>query len=128
MESSKAYKGIFWSAVERFSTQGAHFLLSIILARMIAPHHFGLLAMLTIFIAVANAFVDSGFSMALVQKQDRTEKDYSTVFFFNIIISIIIFFILFLISPYIAAFYEEHILETLTKYVSLNIIITSLCK
>ena len=125
MESSKAYKGIFWSAVERFSTQGAHFLLSIILARMIAPHHFGLLAMLTIFIAVANAFVDSGFSMALVQKQDRTEKDYSTVFFFNIIISIIIFFILFLISPYIAAFYEEPILETLTKYVSLNIIITS---
>jgi O-antigen/teichoic acid export membrane protein len=123
--STIAVKGILWSAIERFSTQGALFVLSIILARIIAPHNFGLLAMLSIFIEIANTFVDSGFSKALVQKQDRTEKDFSTVFFFNIIISIIIYLVLFLTSPYIAAFYNEPILETLTKYVSINIIITS---
>lgn len=123
--SNIALRGAFWSAVERFATQGVQFIISIILARMIAPYNFGLLAMLTIFIAVANTFVDCGFSNVLVQKQKRTEKDFSTVFIFNVTVSIIIFFILFLLSPIIASFYGEPKLEILTKCVSLNIIITS---
>ena len=123
--SNKAVKGIIWSAVERFSTQGAQFVISIILARMIAPHDFGLLAMLTIFISVANIFVDSGFSSALVQKKERTEKDFSTVFYFNIVISILIYLFLFFLSPFIARFYNEPVLELLTKVISLNIVINS---
>lgn len=123
--SNIATKGVFWSSIERFSTQGVQFVLSIILARMIAPYDFGLLAMLSIFIALGNAFVDSGFSNVLIQKQDRTEKDFSTVFYFNVVVSILIYSFLFIISPCIANFYDEPKLEILTKFVSINIIITS---
>ena len=81
---NKATKGVFWSAIERFSVQGIQFVLSIIIARLLLPSDYGLIAMLSIFLAVAQSFIDSGFSNALIQKQNRTEIDYSTVFYFNI--------------------------------------------
>ena len=82
---NKATKGVFWSAIERFSVQGIQFVLSIIIARLLLPSDYGLIAMLSIFLAVAQSFIDSGFSNALIQKQNRTEIDYSTVFYFNIL-------------------------------------------
>ena len=78
---NKATKGVFWSAIERFSVQGIQFVLSIIIARLLLPSDYGLIAMLSIFLAVAQSFIDSGFSNALIQKQNRTEIDYSTVFY-----------------------------------------------
>ena len=75
--SRQAVKGVMWSAVERFSVQGIQFALSIVIARLVLPSEYGLIAMLGIFLAIAQAFVDSGFSNALIQKKDRTEVDYS---------------------------------------------------
>lgn len=119
-------QSVSWSAIERFSVQAIQFVISIILARLVAPAEFGLIAMLTIFIAVAQSFVDSGFSSALVQKRKRTEIDFSTVFYFNIAISILIYLILYLSAPYIALFYDEPLLNMLCKWMGLNIIIQGL--
>ncbi|KAA6342558.1 Teichuronic acid biosynthesis protein TuaB [termite gut metagenome] len=121
----QAVKGVAWSAVERFSVQGVQFVLSIILARLVAPSEYGLIAMLGIFLAIAQSFIDSGFSNALIQKKDRTETDYSTVFYFNIVVAGIVYGILFLCSPYVAGFYKEPQLETITKWIGLNIILSA---
>ena len=117
---SQAVRGVLWSAVERFSVQGIQFVLSIIIARLVAPSEYGLIAMLGIFLAIAQTFIESGFSNALIQKKDRTEIDFSTVFYFNIVVSLVVYLILFLSAPYIA------LLDIITKWVGLNIIISAL--
>jgi O-antigen/teichoic acid export membrane protein len=119
-------KGVFWSSVERFSAQGIQFVLGLILARILSPSEYGIIGMLSIFIAVAQSFIDSGFSNALIRKKDRNEVDYSTVFYFNIIVGIVAYFILFFLAPLIANFYETPILSQLTKVVALNVFINSL--
>lgn len=119
----KAAKGVIWSAIERFSVQGIQFILSIIIARLVAPSEYGLIAMLSIFLAIAQSFIDSGFSNALIQKQNRTEIDYSTVFYFNIAVAFGLYGIFYISSPYIASFYKEPQLETIAKWVGINIII-----
>lgn len=122
---SQAVKGVVWSAVERFSVQGIQFVLSIIIARLVAPSEYGLIAMLGIFLAIAQTFIDSGFSIALIQKKDRTEVDFSTVFYFNIIISLVVYLLLFFAAPYITIFYNEPSLNIITKWLGLNIIISA---
>ena len=117
---------IAWSAVERFSVQGIQFILSIIITRLVLPSDYGLIAMLGIFLAIAQTFIDSGFSVALIQKQNRTNVDYSTVFYFNVAVGILSYLFLCLLSPYIASFYGEPRLEMITKVVSLNLVINSL--
>lgn len=112
---SQAVRGVLWSAVERFSVQGIQFVLSIIIARLVAPSEYGLIAMLGIFLAIAQTFIESGFSNALIQKKDRTEIDFSTVFYFNIVVSLVVYLILFLSAPYIALFYKEPLLDIITK-------------
>ena len=92
--ASKTVNGLFWSSMERLSVQGAQFVLSLFIARILSPSDYGLVAMLGIFMAVAQTFVDSGFSNALIQKQGRTDVDYSTVFFFNIFIGIAMYLLL----------------------------------
>lgn len=120
----QAVKGVMWSAVERFSVQGIQFILTIVIARLVLPSDYGLIAMLSIFLAIAQVFVDSGFSNALIQKKDRTETDFSTVFYFNILISIIIYILLYISAPYIATFYREPELSPVTRWMGLNIIIS----
>lgn len=83
--------------------------------------------MLSIFIALSNAIIDSGFSNALIQKKDVSESDYSTVFFINIILGILVSVCLYLCAPYIADFYNSPILNEVTRWTSLNLIITSFC-
>lgn len=122
---NKALKGVMWSAVERFSVQGLQFALSIIIARLVSPSDFGLIAMLSVFIAISQTFVDSGFSNALIQKKDRTEVDFSTVFYFNIVVSLIVYYILFLIAPFISSFYDEPQLDIICKFTGLSIIVSS---
>jgi teichuronic acid exporter len=127
MESltEKATRGILWSSVERFAAQGAGFLIGIILARVLAPSDYGVIGMLTIFLAIAQTVVDSGFSSALVQKKDRTEFDLSTVFYFNLGVSSLIYVVLFVASGWIAAFYEVPSLELITKVIALNFVISA---
>lgn len=122
----KTVKGVFWSAVDRFSAQGIQFVFSILIARLLLPEDYGVIAMLNIFLAVSQTFIDSGFGTALIRKIDRTEADFSTVFYFNIIVASVFYLILFFSAPAIAKFYETPLLESVTKVVALNLIIGSL--
>lgn len=121
----QAVKGVVWSAVERFSVQGIQFVLSIVIARLVSPSEYGLIAMLGIFMAIAQTFIDSGFSNALIQKKNRTEVDFSTVFYFNIAVALLVYLILYSSAPYIALFYKEPLLDVITKWVGVNIIISA---
>ena len=123
----KTTKGLFWSSVERFSNQGVQFVFSIILARLLSPSDYGIIAMVTIFFAVAQSFVDSGFSNALVRKTDRVEEDLSTCFYFNIGVGIIAYIVLFLIAPLVANFYNQPILSPIIRITGLGVILNSLC-
>ena len=123
----KTTKGLFWSSVERFSNQGVSFIFSIILARILAPSDFGIIAMIGIFFAVAQSFVDSGFSNALVRKTDRREEDLSTCFYFNIGVGIVAYIVLFLIAPFIADFYNQPILSPIIRITGFGVVLNSLC-
>ena len=103
---NKTVKGIIWSSIERFSVQGVQFLVMLVIARILSPKDFGLVGMLAIFIAVAQSLIDSGFSQALIRKQGRTEIDNSTVFYFNIVISVLLYALFYAIAPWVASFYE----------------------
>lgn len=118
-------RGVAWSAVEKFLRQGLMTLFSILIARQLSPSDYGLVAMLTIFLVVARIFVDSGFVEALIQKQGRTEIDFSTTFWFNIGVSLLIYTVLFLSSPFIADFYGEPLLEELLIWMALIFVINA---
>lgn len=117
--------GLFWSAIERFGQQGIQFVIAIIIARILTPADFGLIGMLAIFIAIVQSFVDSGFGSALIQRQNATQTDFSTIFFFNIIVSGLFYFGLFFSAPLIAKFYNQSILIPITRVMALNVIINS---
>lgn len=124
---NKTRKGIFWSAVEKISTQGMQFLFSIILARLLTPEDYGIIAMPMVFLVLAQVFIDSGFSNALIRKPDLTEKDLSTAFYFNVIVGVFCYAVLFISSPYIASFYDTAILEDILKVTALTTLFTPLC-
>ncbi len=119
----KAVNGVVWSAVERFSVQIIQFIVQIIIARILLPEDYGLIGMLAIFMAIAQTFTDGGFSNALIQKKDRNNTDYSTVFYFNIIIGIVLAIILFSCSGVISEFYNMPKLKLITQVMSINLII-----
>lgn len=119
-------KGVAWSAVDKLSTGGVLFFANIILARILSPKDFGLLAVISIFVQIAQTFIDSGFSNALIQKKDRNQVDYSTVFYFNLAVSIGLYVILYFCSPLIAHFFESPQLTALTRVVGLNFVIGAL--
>lgn len=123
---NQAAKGMMWNAIERFSSQGIQFVLTIIIARILSPDDYGLVAMLGVFMAIAQTIIDSGFSNALIQKKNRTEVDYSTMFYFNIVISILIYLLLFLSAPLIATFYNQPELVKIVRVFSITLIVNSL--
>lgn len=122
---NKAIRGVAWSAVEKFARQGLLTLFSILIARQLTPADYGLVAMLSIFLVIAQIFVDSGFVEALIQKQDRTETDFSTTFWFNIGVALAIYLLLIALSPFIAAFYNEPLLEDLLVWLALLFVINA---
>lgn len=122
----KAAKGILWSTIERFSVQGVQFLIMIVMARLLTPHDYGLIGMLAIFIAVAQSLIDSGFSQALIRKQNRTEVDNNTVFYFNIVVSVLLYLILYISAPFVADFYNTPQLCPVMRVICLSIIFNSL--
>lgn len=128
MSSTKqeALTGIKWSTVERFSIQLINFILGIILARLLSPSDFGIVGMIAIFLSVSQTFVDSGFGNALLRKLDRTEIDFSTVFYFNIAIAILCYIILFLSAPWVANFLHTPILCSILRVQSVILILNSL--
>lgn len=122
----KTVKGVMWSSIDRFSTQGIQFVFSILIARQLLPSDYGVVAMLGIFLAVSQTFIDSGFGTALIRKIDRTDTDFSTVFYFNIVVAAFFYLVLWFAAPYIAAFYEIPLLEDVTRVVALTLIFSSL--
>ena len=118
--------GIGWSAVERFSSQGISFLIQIVLARLLTPSDYGIIGMIAVFLQVSQVFVDSGFANALIQKKECTEEDYSTVFFYNLSVSLIIYILLFVLSPFVANFYNIEIITCVLRVLSLIVIINAL--
>lgn len=119
----KTINGVIWSAIERFSVQIIQFIVQIIIARLLLPSDYGLIGMLAIFMALAQTFTDGGLSNALIQKKDRNETDYSTVFYFNIVIGIFLALIFFLCSGIIAEFYLMPKLKLVIQVMSVNLII-----
>mgnify|MGYP001477441880 CR=1 FL=1 len=123
---SKTITGVLWSAVDNFAAQAITFLVGIILARLLTPAEFGLIGMLAIFISVSETFINSGFTNALIRKNDATETDYSTVFYFNLAAGVTLFVILFFTAPYIGRFFNEPQLIPIVRVLAIGLIISSL--
>lgn len=119
-------KSAKWSAIEKFSVQGVRFILGILMARLLTPGDYGVISMITIFIVISETFADSGFSLALVRQKSSSQADFSTVFYFNIIIAIGCYSLLFFASPFIAEFFKSPILTSVLRIQSLTVIINSL--
>ena len=117
---------MIWSAVQKFGNMGISFVSNIVLARMLTPDDYGCIGMLAIFILVSNTFVDGGFGSALIQKKEPTQKDYSTIFWWNIFISTLLYGILFLSAPFIAEFYHMPLLCSVLRVQGIILIINSL--
>ena len=121
----KTYKGFLWSFIERFLVQFIQFALGILLARILFPSDYGLIGMMTIFIVVSRLFVDSGLANALIQKKDRTEEDFSTVFYFNIIVCLVCYLLIYIGAPYISTFYHTPELRNIIRVFFLSLLIDS---
>lgn len=122
----KTVSGLIWSFVDSMAGQGISFVVSIILARLLSPREFGLIGMITVFIAVSESFINSGFSSALIRKKNCTDTDFSTVFFFNLAAGILFFFLLFLTAPAISNFFNEPELTAILQVLGVVLIIDSL--
>lgn len=122
---NKVMSGLFWKFVERMSAQVVSLVISVILARLLLPDDYGIVALVTIFITLANVFVTNGFSTSLIQKEDADDVDFSTVFYFNIIFSLVLYGIIFLVAPLLANFYEMPLLTPVLRVMGLQIIIAS---
>jgi O-antigen/teichoic acid export membrane protein len=120
-----AFSAATWSALDSFGVQGIQFVIGIVLARLLLPADFGLIAMLVVFIALAETFVDSGLSAALVQKRDVTAQDESTMFYVNIAVALIAYGLLWIAAPYVAQFYKQPSLTALLRVLSIRIVISS---
>ncbi|MFQ2703034.1 lipopolysaccharide biosynthesis protein [Aeromonas caviae] len=123
--ASKTKKGLQWSALERFLTQGIQLAITLYLARILGPTAFGLVGMLAVFIAIANVFVDSGFTSALIRKTDRTESDLVTAFYYNIAMAGLCYLALYVSAPFVADFYQQSELKSLLRVLGLTVLINS---
>lgn len=122
----KTLSGVKWNAIGRFSTQGVSFVISILLARILTPSDYGVVGMIGIFMAIAQTFIDSGFGSALIRKKDCTEEDFSTAFYFNIVVGIVCYLLLFFSAPLIANFFDTPILRDIVRVLSINLFLNSL--
>lgn len=123
--TSKTKKGLQWSAIERFLTQGIQLAITLMLARLLGPTAFGLVGMLAVFIAVANVFVDSGFTSALIRKTDRSDSDLVTAFYYNILMSSLCYLALYFGAPYVADFYHQTELQSLLRVLGVVVLINA---
>lgn len=121
----KAVTGVVWSAIERFSVQGVQFIVSIVLARLLSPNDFGMVAIVLVFSTIFQTINEAGFNTALIHKQNRDELDYSTAFVTNLFIGICSYFILYFSAPWIAIFYEYEMLTVVMRILSLNLIVNA---
>ena len=120
-------KAFFWTVFDKIGIQSFTFVIGIFLARLLTPFDYGVVGLSTIFISLTDILIESGFSNALVRKQDRNQTDLSTAFYFNISISLLLYILLFFASPYIASFFDTPLLSSVLRVVGINLIINSWC-
>lgn len=121
MHNNRIISGFFWKLLERFSVSGIHFLLQIILARLLSPEHYGILSIMLIFIALANEIIQKGFSAALIQNKDVTEDDYSSVLWVSLGMALLLYLAVFACAPVIARYYRISDLVTPLRVLALMI-------
>jgi O-antigen/teichoic acid export membrane protein len=122
---AKTITGLFWAFHERCGQQGIQLAVTVVLGRLLLPEQFGLVGMLLFFIAIAESLVDSGFGLALIQKQDSNHVDECSVFYFNIVVGCVIGGLLWLGAPAIAAFYNQPMLMPIARVLSINPVISA---
>ncbi|WP_281863135.1 lipopolysaccharide biosynthesis protein [Planomicrobium okeanokoites] len=118
---SRVLSSLFWKLLERGGTQGIQFIVTILLARLLLPEEFGLIVLVTIFIAIAGVFVQSGFNTALIQKKKVDELDFSSVFYLSLAVAILLYIVLFFAAPFVASFFKEPELVSVLRIVSLTL-------
>ena len=121
----KAVKGVAWTSLDQVAALGFGFVIGVILARLLSPSDYGLLAMIGVFNAIAFAFINSGFGNALIRKPDLTENDNCTAFYFNIVAGVVLYGVIWLIAPWVSVFYDKPILTQLLRVEGLLLIISS---
>ena len=121
----KTITGLFWSFSDSMTTQVVQFIVGLVLARLLSAEEFGLIGMITVFIAVTQSFVDSGFGQALIRKTEPTESDFSTVFYFNFLAGVILFLAFYFSAPAIARFYEQPELTDIARVLGIIILINA---
>ena len=121
--SKQVISGLFWRFAERWSAQIMSFVVSIILARLLTPSDYGLIGLITVFISISLVFAQSGLGQALVQRKEMDNEEFSTVFYFSLAFSVILYVILFLCAPLISHFYNEPILTDVVRVLGITVII-----
>lgn len=115
MGKNSIFSGVLWKFAERIIARGVEFVVAMVLARILAPEDYGLVAMVMVFITIADVFITSGFSTALIQKKDADSSDFSTMFYCSFACSILIYIVIFCLAPFIAKFYNEESLCLLVR-------------
>ncbi|MBO5525710.1 MAG: lipopolysaccharide biosynthesis protein [Clostridia bacterium] len=123
-KNNRVTSNLIWRLLERFGAQGVTFLVSIILARVLDPEIYGKIALITVITSILQVFVDGGFSSALIQKKDADDMDFSTVFYFNLVICVVLYVGLFFLAPFISRFYEMDDLTPVIRVLGLVLIIS----
>ena len=121
----KTVSGLFWSFSDLIANQGIRFIIQIVLARLLLPKDFGIIGMITVFIAVSQSIIDSGFSNALIREKDSSQEDYSTVFYFNLVMAALLYIVLFFSAETISSFFKEPKLVSILRILALVLIINS---
>ena len=119
---TKMLKALTWVSIDKFGQQFAQLFIGIILARLLTPHDYGLIGVLMIFISLSSVMIDGGFGQALIRKQDATPTDFSTIFYLNLSISVLLYIILFFSAPLIASFFSQPQLVNISRVLFLNIL------
>jgi len=122
---NKTLVGLFWSFFEKVGAQLVSFIVSIILARLLMPEEYGVIAIVLVFINICNVFIHASFSQALVQKKEADDTDFSSVFYFNVAFSVVLYAILYLCAPLIAGFYEIEILSPVIRVLGIGLLFSS---
>lgn len=123
----KAISALIWNAIQRYGVLLISFLSNIVLARLLTPDDYGVVGLLTVFTALAGSVVDSGFSAALIQRKKVSQTDWSTVFFWNIAASILMYLILLITANSIAGYFKQPILADILRFQSLTLLVNALC-
>lgn len=122
----RSLSGMLWVAIDKVGGSGVNFLITVILARLLFPEDFGLVAMALIFYELSSVFVESGFSTALIRERSISDADKSTTFIFNLVAAVVLYVLLFIAAPFIATFFDTPALGTILRVLGLNLVIEAL--